>query len=59
MADLLKGSNAMRGIMASDHVNRTNGRTHGCTDQPASVKKSLANSEPALMLPAKWRSAVS
>src|SRR6516164_11289117 len=23
------------------------GRTHGCTDQPANVKKSLANSEPS------------
>src|SRR5215469_17471930 len=23
------------------------GRTHGCTDQPADVKKSLANSEPS------------
>jgi hypothetical protein len=23
------------------------GRTHGCTDQPANVKKTLANSEPS------------
>jgi hypothetical protein len=33
--------------MASGHVNRTKGRTHGCTDQPAGVKKVLANSEPS------------
>jgi hypothetical protein len=33
--------------MASGHVNRTKGRTHGCTDQPACVKKVLANSEPS------------
>ena len=33
--------------MASGHVNRTKGRTHGCTDQLAGVKKVLANSEPS------------
>jgi hypothetical protein len=34
--------------MASGHVNRPNsGRTQGCTDQPAHVKKSLANPEPS------------
>jgi hypothetical protein len=33
--------------MASGHVNRTKGRTHGCTDQPARAKKVLANSEPS------------
>jgi hypothetical protein len=33
--------------MASGHANRTKGRTHGCTDQPAGVKKVLANSEPS------------
>jgi hypothetical protein len=33
--------------MASGHVTAQTGRTHGCTDQPANVKKSLANSEPS------------
>ena len=33
--------------MASGHVNRTKGRTHGCTDQLAGVKKVLAKSEPS------------
>jgi hypothetical protein len=33
--------------MASGLVRRAIGRTHGCTDQPANVKKSLANSEPS------------
>jgi hypothetical protein len=33
--------------MASDHVNRTNRPNACCTDQPANVKKSLANSEPS------------
>ena len=33
--------------MASGHVTRTKGRTHGCTDQLAGVKKVLANSEPS------------
>src|SRR6516165_11486688 len=33
--------------MASGLVCRATGRTHGCTDQPANVKKSLANSEPS------------
>ena len=34
--------------MASGHVNRTTGRTHGRTDQSAYVKKVLANSEVAV-----------
>jgi len=29
--------------MASGHVYRTKGRTHGCSDQPCSVKLLLAN----------------
>ena len=33
--------------MASGHVNRATGRTHGRTDQSAYVKKVLANSEPS------------
>ncbi len=33
--------------MASGHVNRTQSRTHGCTDQVCDVKKVLANSEPS------------
>jgi hypothetical protein len=33
--------------MASGHVNRTKGRTHGYTDQPAGREKVLANSEPS------------
>jgi len=33
--------------MASGHVNRTKGRTHGYTDQPAGREKILANSEPS------------
>ena len=33
--------------MASGHVNRTKGRTHGCTDQRCAVKILLANSEPS------------
>ena len=33
--------------MASGHVNRIKGRTHGCTDQGSFVKKVLANSEPS------------
>ena len=32
--------------MASGHVNRIKGRTHGCTDQACDVKILLANSEP-------------
>ena len=32
--------------MASGHVNRTKGRTHGSTD-PCDVKKALANPEPS------------
>ena len=31
--------------MASGLCAALTGRTHGCTDQPANVKKSLANSE--------------
>src|SRR5258707_10051849 len=33
--------------MASGLCAALTGRTHGCTDQPANVKKSLANSEPS------------
>jgi len=33
--------------MASGLCAALTGRTHGCTDQPASVKKTLANSEPS------------
>jgi hypothetical protein len=33
--------------MASGHVNRIYGRTHGCTDQACDVKISLANPEPS------------
>ena len=33
--------------MASGHVNRIKGRTHGCTDQLCDVKNVLANSEPS------------
>ena len=33
--------------MASGHVNRPTGRTHGCTDQRCDVKIVLANSEPS------------
>jgi hypothetical protein len=33
--------------MASGHVNRTKGRTHGSTDQACDVKISLANPEPS------------
>ena len=33
--------------MASGHVNRTKGRTHGCTDQRCNVKIVLVNSEPS------------
>ena len=33
--------------MASGHVNRIKGRTHGCTDQCCDVKNLLANSEPS------------
>ena len=32
--------------MASGLCAALTGRTHGCTDQPANVKKTLANSEP-------------
>jgi hypothetical protein len=47
---ILKRASASRpsaeGIMASGCAALT-GRTHGCTDQPANVKKSLANPEPS------------
>jgi hypothetical protein len=33
--------------MASGLCAALTGRTHGCTDQPANVKKTLANSEPS------------
>jgi hypothetical protein len=33
--------------MASGHVNRINRPNTCCTDQPANVKKGLANSEPS------------
>jgi hypothetical protein len=33
--------------MASGRCAALTGRTHGCTDQPANVKKTLANSEPS------------
>src|SRR4029078_7417990 len=33
--------------MASGLSAALTGRTHGCTDQPAKVKKALANSEPS------------
>jgi hypothetical protein len=33
--------------MASGHVNRIYGRTHGSTDQACDVKISLANPEPS------------
>jgi len=33
--------------MASGLWAALTGRTHGCTDQPANVKKTLANSEPS------------
>jgi hypothetical protein len=33
--------------MASGVCAALTGRTHGCTDQPANVKKTLANSEPS------------
>ena len=33
--------------MASGHVNRIIGRTHGCSDQTCDVKKVLANTEPS------------
>jgi hypothetical protein len=40
--DLISG-----GIMASGHVNRIKGRTHGRTDQACNVKIVLANQEPS------------
>ena len=33
--------------MASGLCAALTGRTHGCADQPANVKKTLANSEPS------------
>jgi len=33
--------------MASGLCAALTGRTHGCTDQPSSVKKTLDNSEPS------------
>ena len=33
--------------MASGHVNRATGRTHGRTDQACDVKNVLANTEPS------------
>src|SRR4029077_5383004 len=44
---LLTGPRSAGGIMASGLCARLTGRTHGCTDQPANVKKTLANSEPS------------
>ncbi len=37
--------------MASGLCAALTGRTHGCTDQPANVKKTLANSEPKADVP--------
>jgi len=37
--------------MASGLCAALTGRTHGCTDQPANVKKTLANSEPSTQEP--------
>jgi transposase len=37
--------------MASGLCAALTGRTHGCTDQPANVKKTLANSEPMVWTP--------
>ena len=39
--------------MASGHVNRIKGRTHGCTDQLCDVKILLANSEPSTHGPSR------
>jgi hypothetical protein len=44
--------------MASGLCAALTGRTHGCTDQPANVKKTLANSEPSTHGPKQtWASA--
>jgi hypothetical protein len=40
--------------MASGLCAALTGRTHGCTDQPASVKKTLANSEPSTHGTSVW-----
>src|SRR5437879_10652835 len=45
--ELLTGTSSAEGIMASGLCAALTGRTHGCTDQPANVKKTLANSEPS------------
>ena len=39
--------------MASGHVNRTTGRTHGCSDQCCSREKNLANPEPSTHGPSR------
>src|SRR5258708_35577001 len=46
--EVLVGTRSAEGIMASGHVNRIKGRTHGCTDQCCkTVKKALAKPEPS------------
>ena len=48
--------------MASGLCAALTGRTHGCTDQPANVKKTLANSEPSThgtKRTCQWRRAAS
>src|SRR5262245_33300334 len=41
------GNRSAEGIMASGHVNRTKGRTHGCTDHRCNVPETLDSPEPS------------
>ena len=45
--ELSIGTRSAEGIMASGHVNRIKGRTHGRTDHACYVTILLANSEPS------------
>src|SRR2546429_8626757 len=51
LVGLCRGGRAVKWIMRWVRLQALcaalTGRTHGCTDQPANVKKSLANSEPS------------